>query len=165
MGTAVRAQPSRERQVQAVFLFNFAQFVQWPETSFMTPDSPLIIGVLGHDPYGATLDDVVRGEQVGGRALEVRRFQRVEDAVECHILYVSRSEEARFDRIFAALQGRALLTVGDADGFALQGGMIRFVTERGRIRLRVNLEAAREAGLTLSSKLLRSAEIVEGRNE
>jgi hypothetical protein len=151
----------KENAVKAVFLFNFAQFVEWPPQAFSAPQSPLVIGVLGQDPFGRLLYEAVNGEMVRGHTLVVERYRRVEEIKTCHILFISPSESEKYDDIFAKLQGRAILTVGDSEGFARRGGMIRFVTEEKRIRLRVNLAAARAAKLTISSKLLRQAEIVD----
>jgi len=151
---------SREYQVKAVFLFNFAQFVEWPTNAFPEAQTPLVIGVLGEDPFGAYLDETVRGEKVNNRSLVVERYRRVEEIKNCHVLFISRSEADRLAEILAKLKGRHILTVGDADSFAQRGGMIRFVTEKNKIRLKVNLEAAKAASLTISSKLLRPAEIV-----
>jgi len=147
-------------QVEAVFLFNFSQFVDWPPQAFSAPDAPIVIGVLGEDPFGATLDEVVRGEVVKGRALIVRRFQSIEQLTDCQILFVGRTQRNHLAPTLAMLKGRSILTVSDLDGFARDGGMIRFVLMDNKIRLRVNLEAAKAAGLTLSSKLLRPAQIV-----
>lgn len=157
----VRAAPTTS-QVEAVFLFNFSQFVDWPPQAFPEPDSPIVIGVLGSDPFDGTLDDVVRGEMVKGRPLVVRRFQHIEQLTDCHILFISRSERPRLEPIVQMLKGRSILTVSDLDEFANDGGIIGFVLMDNKIRLRVNLEAAKEAGLTLSSKLLRPAQIVGG---
>jgi|SRR5688572_10997142 len=149
-----------EYQIKAVFLFNFTQFVEWPTNAFADAQSPLVIGVLGEDPFGAYLEETVRGEKANDHPLTVQRFRRVEDITTCHVLFISRSEAARFDQIFASLKNRHTLTVGDVDGFARSGGIIRFLTEKNKIRLRINLEAAKAANLTISSKLLRPAEIV-----
>ena len=92
--------------------------------------------------------------------LAVRRYRRVDEITDCHILFVSRQEQRHVDAILDSLKGRSVLTVSDAEGFAARGGMIRFVTDHNRIRLRINLEAARAANLKLSSKLLRPAQIV-----
>lgn len=148
-------------QVKAVFLFNFSQFVDWPPAAFAGPRSPITICVLGHDPFGAALDDIVQGEIVNGRPLEVQRYRSVAELGDCHILFIDRSEQSRLGEILAQLDGRSVLTVGDSDGFARRGGMIRFMTVGNKIRLRVNLDAAQAAGLTISSKLLRPAEIVK----
>jgi hypothetical protein len=148
-----------EREVKAVFLLNFVQFVEWPSSAFAGTDSPLVIGVLGEDPFGRLLDDVVQGEVIRGRPVIVVRYRRVEDVKTCHVLYVSASEAAGYDRILTGLSGRPTLTVGETGAFTSRG-MIRFLTERNRIRLEVNLDAARKAGLTISSNLLRAARIV-----
>jgi hypothetical protein len=159
-GLAAQSAPAPEYRLKAVFLFNFAQFVEWPASAFPEPDSPLVIGVLGEDPFGAYLDETVRGETVNDHPLTVRRYRRVEEIGACHILFVSRAEQGHLGAILDSLKDRSVLTVSDADGFTRRGGMIRFVTEENRIRLRVNLEAARAANLTISSKLLRPAQIV-----
>jgi len=160
LDTSAQTGPSREYQVKAVFLFNFAQFVEWPPAAFAGANSPIVIGVLGENPFGTYLDQTLRGEKVNNRPLEVQRYQRVDEIKTCHILFISPSETERYEQIFARLQGRSILAVGDTEGFAARGGMIRFLTEQNRIRLRVNVGAAKAADLTISSKLLRAAEIV-----
>jgi hypothetical protein len=147
-------------QVKAVFLFNFTQFVDWPPEAFAKPDAPLVIGVLGDDPFGAYLDQTVGGEKVAHRALIVRRWQHAQDIGDCHILFISQSEAGRLDEIIAGLRGRSILTVGDDATFLRRGGIVRFVTESDRVKVRINVDAARASGLTISSKLLRVAEIV-----
>lgn len=149
-----------EYELKAVFLFNFAQFVEWPSTAFAAPDAPLVIGVLGTDPFGGRLEEAVQGETVQGHPLEIRRFERVEDITICHILFLGRSDGASLDGILSRLKFRPILTVGEAEQFARAGGMIGFVTEKSRIRLRINRGAAEAASLVLSSRLLRPAEIV-----
>ena len=158
--TLAQSPPDPEYQLKAVFLFNFAQFVEWPAVAFPNSETPLVIGILGEDPFGPYLDETVRGETVHDRPLVVRRFRSVAEITTCHILFISRREDRRLKGILDSLRGRSILTVSDADGFARRGGMIRFVTDHHRIRFRINLEAARAANLTLSSKLLRPAEIV-----
>src|SRR6185436_524028 len=131
-GLSAQTTPSREYQVKAVFLFNFAQFVEWPPPAFADAQAPLVIGVLGEDPFGAYLDETVRGEKVNNRPLTVQRYRRVEEIKACHVLFISQSEVDRLKEIIATLKGRNILTVGDTDGFALYGGMIRFVTEKNK---------------------------------
>ena len=151
---------SREYQLKAVFLFNFAQFTEWPADAFAKPDSPLIIGVLGNDPFGGILAETVKGEAVHGHPLEVHHFRTVEEIKTCHILYISRSEDTRLERIVAAFKGKPILTVSDIDRAAYRGAMVRFLMEQNKIRLRINLEAVKSANLNMSSKVLRAAQIV-----
>lgn len=149
-----------EYRLKAVFLFNFAQFVEWPPTALPRDDAPFVIGVLGKDPFGADLDGVVRGEAVNRHPLAVERYRDVADVRDCQILFIAASELAHLEPIMAALRGRSILTVSDADGAALHGVMIGLVRQDNRIRLRIDLQAARASNLTISSKLLRPAEIV-----
>jgi hypothetical protein len=151
---------STEYQLKAVFLFNFAQFVGWPDSAFAAPDAPLVIGILGPDPFGAYLEETVRGELVNGHPLMIRRFRTAGEVTTCHVLFVGSADRQRLESILAELGTRPILTVGEWDGFARGGGMIGFITDRNRIRLRINRQAAEAASLTLSSRLLRPAEIV-----
>ena len=157
--------PSREYQVKAVFLFNFTQFVDWPPAAFPEDTASLVIGVLGDDPFGPYLDEIVRGEQVNNRHLTVRRYRRPEDIGACQVLFISRSEDRNLGKVLTAVKGSDVLTVSDADAFASRGGMIQLATEKGKIRLKINVDAARASSLTISSKLLRSAEIVASRDD
>jgi hypothetical protein len=157
---SVYAAPS-EYQLKAVFLFNFSRFVEWPPSAFSSPDAPFVIGVFGHDPFGNQLDEATRGETVNGRQLVVRRVSDAGEAANCQILFMHRSEEARMRDVLMALDHRSTLTVSDLDRAAQRGVMIALASEDNRIRLRVNVDSARAAQLTISSKLLRSAEIVE----
>lgn len=159
-GRAAETKPAAEYQLKAVFLFHFAQFVEFPNKAFPQTDTPLVIGVLGDDPFGTYLDEVVRGESANNRRLTVERYRQPEEIKTCHILFISRSESERLEKIFAELKGRSVLTVGDMEGFAKRGGMIRFVQEKNKVRFRINIESAKAAGLTISSKLLRAAEII-----
>ncbi len=162
---AVAAEATTEYQVKAVFLFNFSHFVEWPPRALGAPNEPLVIGILGNDPFGARLDEAVRGERIDQHPLLVRRLRDVADIAGCHILYIDRSENGQLSEILAALDHRSTLTVSDLERASERGVMIQFTTENNRIRLRINPESARAAGLTISSKLLRPAEIVGASGE
>lgn len=149
-----------EYRVKAVFLFNFAQFVDWPPDAFTDPGQPFVIGVLGKDPFGAELDAVVRGETVSHRPLVVERYNNIADLHNCHILYIARSEVGHLAQILEALKGRSVLTVSDADGDDQAGVMIRLVNRSNRVGLQIDVGAAKASHLTISSKLLRPAEII-----
>jgi hypothetical protein len=150
----------QEYQVKAVFLFNFTQFVDWPAGTFADATKPIAICVLGDDPFGAYLDDAIRDERVDNRALIVRRYQRTEDIDVCQILFIAQSESGRLDAVFQRARKLHLLTVSEGRGFNEHGGMVGFITEDNHVRLRINVEAVRAAGLSISSKLLRVAELV-----
>lgn len=149
-----------EYRVKAAFLFQFTQFVDWPPEAFSTGQAPLVIGVFGEDPFGSFLDETVRGEKANGHPLAVERYRRLEEVKNCQILFVSRPETGRLGEILAALKGRDILIVGDTSDFADRGGTVQFVNQENKIRLRINLSAAKAANLTISSKLLRPATVI-----
>jgi hypothetical protein len=159
-GLSAKAAPSQEYQVKAVFLFNFAQFVDWTAKAFPETGTPLVIGILGDDPFQAYLDDVVRGEKVQNRPIIVERFRGLDDLKTCHVLFVSASQMENLDRILGSVKSKNILTVGESDFFSRRGGMVSFVMRSGKIRFQVNLEAVKAADLSVSSKLLRLADIV-----
>lgn len=158
-GSRAAAQVPEEYKVKAVFLFHFAQFVEWPAESFASSDAPMVIGVLGEDPFGEYLDEVIEGESIKGHPLQIRRFNTAEDIDKCHILFVRAEGIGQLRTVLQELEPRAMLTVGDNPAFIRAGGMIRFFSEDSKIRLQINPEAARSSGLTISSKLLRLADI------
>jgi hypothetical protein len=157
-GIASGQTTSTENNLKAVYLFHFAQFVEWPPGAFPSADSPLVIGIYGQDYLSGAVEEAVAGESVRGHKLVVKRCATLDDIEGTHILFISRSEVSRLERLLARLRGKSTLTVSDIDIFTQRGGMIRFVTEGNRVRLRINTEASDRAGLTLSSKLLRLAE-------
>lgn len=151
-----------EYQVKAVFLFNFGQFVEWPPHVYDTPQAPFVICVVGEDPFGKTLDDVVRGESIGSRSLVVRRFgdAGADDSSGCNILFVGRNDAGRLDDALKAVRGRSVLTVTDIEGAENRGAIIVLYSDNNRIRMRINLAAAKANHLVISSKLLRPAEVI-----
>lgn len=149
-----------EYQVKAVFLFNFGQFVEWPAEAFATPQSPFVICVVGDDPFGRTLDDVVRGEVIGSRVPVVRRLRDANGVSACHIAFIGRGEREVLPQALAAARGHGVLTVSDIDGAEHQGAMIVLYQDQNRIRMRINLGATRASQLVVSSKLLRPAEVI-----
>ena len=149
-----------EYRVKAAFLFNFSQFVSWPPRAFSSAGAPLVIAVLGDNPFGSDLDAIVSGERVDGHPLVVRLYSDVSQVDRCHILFITRSETSQLPEILRALRGRAILTVSDINGSARNGVMIDLVTQNSRIRMHVNVAAARASGLAISAQLLRLAQII-----
>lgn len=154
-----RTKVTREADLKAAFLYNFAQFVEWPPEAFSKPDAQFVIGVLGVDPFGVSLDQMVGNEMVRNRKIVVRRYRDLREITPCHILYISPSETAQLDQIFQVLRGKSTLTVGESGGVMERECMVRFLLVEDKLRLRINLQAATAARLTISSKLLRQAEV------
>jgi hypothetical protein len=149
-----------EQQVKAVFLFNFSHFVEWPQQAFAAPTAPFVIGVLGGEQVASQLEVAVRGEHVAQHPLQVRRLQGIADIGDCHILYIDKAEGAQLNDILSAVAGHRTLTVSDLDGASRRGVMIQLATDSNRVHLLINVDSARAAGLTISSNLLRPAQIV-----
>ena len=160
LGNAPAADAPSEYQIKAVFVFNFSHFVEWPPKEFASATAPFVIGILGEDRFGPLLDEAVRAERIDSHPLIVQRYRSAGEVGDCQILVIDRTEGPHLGEILHALNRRATLTVSELDHAAERGVMIQFVTENNRIRLRINAEAARAAELTVSSKLLRLADIV-----
>lgn len=163
---AALAQPDQpsEYDVKAAFLFNFTKFVEWPQGSFEDSQAPIVLGIVGDDPFGDSLVRMIMGQKVQGRSLIIRRERIGDDLRRCHVLFVSVSEREHAARILASVQTASVLTVSDMEGFAEAGGVMQFVTQDDRVRFLVNLDAATQARLRLSAKLLALARVI-GRSQ
>jgi len=150
-----------EYELKPVMLFNLARFVEWPAKAFAETNSPIVIGVLGHNPFGDALERAVRGEKVNGRSLVIEHYDNVRALDACHVLFICSSEKPKLAQVLSKLKGQPILTVSEIDGFSkLPGGMVRFyVNDQKKIRLRLNLQSARTEGLGVSSKLIQVAEL------
>jgi hypothetical protein len=158
----VHAQGASEYRVKAAFVYNFAKFVEWPPEAFAYDTAPLVIGIVGEDPFGNAIDQLTSGKTINGRSLTIRRLKRGQDLKACHILFISSSERNRLPEILLSLKGASVLTIADMDHFSQRGGMIGFLTEDDKVRFEINAQAANWARLRISSKLLTLAKNVKG---
>ncbi len=160
-GVALAAadEPSREYRIKAAFIYNFAKFTHWPDSSFPDVTAPLEFCVFGEDPFGGALD-AIAGKTIRGRVVAVRRVASVEAGAACHLLFISDSEARRLTGILKSLRGRPVLTIADMPDFARAGGIINLKTNQDdKVRFEINVGTAKRAGLKISSKLLNLAEI------
>ena len=153
---------SLEYQVKAAYLLNFTRYVEWPSEAFEAPGSPVMICVLGRDPFGSVLDATVLGRTTQGRSVHVRRIKSASGAESCHIVFVSRDTWRNRADLPRVLRGLGVLTVGESDEFAQAGGVIGFVLQNETVRFVVNAEARDRAGLRISSRMLSLAAAVYG---
>lgn len=160
LATFTRAQSATEYQVKSAFLYNFARFVEWPPAPGGRSAGPIVICVVGADPFEGALDSIVKGKTANGRSMEVRHVKRAEDARSCQIAFVGASEKSHIPAFLAALKDTDVVTVGETEDFARGGGMINFVLEGDRVHLEVNIDAADRAKVKISSKLLSLAKII-----
>jgi hypothetical protein len=154
----VRAEePSLEYKVKAAYLYNFVKFVAWPPRA---ASGPLVLCVAGRNPFGDALSDTVQGESVDGRPIVVRII--LEPDPGCHVVFVPNGAAA--PAYLRAARGVPVLTVGETPDFLMQGGVIDFVVDGGKVRFDINTEAASRAELKISSRLLQVARKVETRS-
>jgi hypothetical protein len=147
-----------EYLVKAGYLYNFALLVEWPTAASPEPGQPMVIGVLGNNEFADILETVVSGKRIDGHAFVVRRLKKKEFLeCRCHILFIAAQERTRIGEIVGALGSASVLTVSETPGFTSRGGMINFILEDSRVRFEANADAARHAGLNISSRLLNLA--------
>ncbi len=153
-----------EYQVKAAFLLNFAKFIEWPAAVFVDGRAPVNICVFRYDPFGASLDEVLRGKNINNRGLVARRVSEVSELGGCQLIFVSEKEEKRLVEVLSSVRGSSALVIGESEDFAQRGGGIQFFLEDQRLRFAINVDALQRAGLTASSKLLALARIVHDAN-
>src|SRR5271157_166119 len=150
-----------EYRVKLAFLYNFAQFVQWPADTFRDSGAPLTICVAGDNPFQGEIEQSLRGRTVEGHPIEVRKLNADEDPHACQMIFVRATEMKATPKILASSKGSSTLTVGEAKGFAERGGIINLTREENKLRFEVNINAAAQTRLKISSKLLTLARIVK----
>ena len=157
-----RGEAFSEYQVKAVFLYNLANFVKWPDSSLDANDDFFTIGILGDDPFGKALDRTVTDETVDGRAIRIVRYSDPAqlDKQRCQLLFIAMDLSQAYPGLYTKFGRMGILTVSDQDGFVNQGGMVNLLTSGKRIQLEINLDNASQAGLRISSKLLNLARVV-----
>lgn len=150
----------KEYEVKAAFLFQFALYVEWPASSFSDAQTPITIGLLGKDPFGDFLRKAIEGKTVNQRKLVIKHCANLDEARQCHLLFISSSVQKSLPRILAGLRNERVLTVGDVEDFASQGGIVNLVVLEKTVRFEINPSAVERAGLKISSQVLELARIV-----
>lgn len=155
------SQEVAEYAVKAAFVYDFAKFVTWPTGAFKSEDSPITICVLGQNPFGNSLSQIIAGKTLNGRGFALRHIMAAEAARGCQIIFISRSERKQLGSILAGLRTSSILTVGDTEGFAERGVMINLFLEDNRVHFEINPAAAARTRIRISSRLLSLAKIVK----
>ena len=150
-----------EYRLKAAFVSSFAGFVEWPADALKNPRDPIVICVLGENPFGTALDQAINGKNIQDRKLSVRSIADVRLAAGCQILFISSSERKHFRSILKEPQLSGVLTVGDSGNFTSEGGVIDLQVEGDKIRILINAQAAEQSRLRISSRLLSLARIVK----
>jgi hypothetical protein len=151
------AQGAGEYDVKAAFLYNFVRFTEWPSEA---DSRPMSICIIGSDPFGRALD-ALQGRPVKGKPIAVRRIRNLQEVQGCRVLFIGASEKDRLRDILATVRGFNVLTIGDTEHYARHGVMINFFVEENKVAFEINVDAVRQTDLTITSKLLRLARIVQ----
>jgi hypothetical protein len=149
--------PAPEYDVKANMLLHFTRYVKWPAETFSGPDSPVVIGILGHDPFGDIIDETVAGRTSDGRPVKISRFRSINDVKDCHLLFISYYERRRQKTYLSRLAGQPVLTVGESDGFLEAGGGINLLIVKDRVKFEVNRRDTLKVGIRVSSRMLQLA--------
>lgn len=157
--TRAQNKPALEYQVKAAFIYNFTRFISWPSSAFNSPTAPFVIGIVGNDPFGSYLEDIIAQEKVDGHPIIVQRYRDIKDINNCQILYISVGDNNKIKEIISGVAHKNVLTVGDADKFVNWGGAINFFKDDNKLRVQINKAAAKAAGVEISSKLLKISKI------
>jgi len=155
--------PEFEHEVKASFVYTVAKFVEWPDRAFERPGAPLVFEVLGEDPLEEALERAARGKTVNGHPVEVLRVADSRELSRCHVLYVGRSEAGHLQGVLDRIRGGTVLTVGELERFAEDGGVMGLRLEQNMIRFEVNVDAAERAHLSISSKILKLGTVIRER--
>ncbi|MSQ47321.1 MAG: YfiR family protein [Deltaproteobacteria bacterium] len=149
-----------EYELKAAFLYYFVKFVEWPATAFADSTTPLVLGVIGQDPFGGAFD-ALDGKTVKNRTLKIKRLAATETQCGCQVLFISPSESGRAAEIARALAAAPILTIGDnLQNIGQQGVMVNFLLVENKIRLEVNTRATSRAKITISAQVLQMAKVV-----
>jgi len=154
------ASSADEYRVKALFVYNIARFVDWPSAAFADGGSPVVVCVLGVDPFGSALDDVLQGRTVQGRPVTIRRSHDVDAA--CHVVFIAFSEHKRVEDIIDRLRSAPVLSISEVDRFTERGGMIGLTMNGSYVRFDINASAAGRAKLAMSARLMALASSVRG---
>ncbi len=161
--TAVRpgfAADSKEYQLKAAFIYNFTKFVEWPAHSFAQTNSPIIIGILGKNPFNGELEKIVNERNVNGRSIVVKNLSSPAELGSMHVVFVSAGEEEKWSGVLKSFLKNPILTVGESEKFALNTGIIGFTLQADKVRFEINQDSADEAGLKINAQLLKLATTV-----
>ncbi len=153
-----------EYHVKAEFLTKIPKFIDWPKGTFSNPNEPFIITLVGKNPFGPYLRKLVKTRKIKNRRVILRHMKEQDSLEKCHLLFIAKTEKKNLADILSLAENKPILIVGDGEKLAQKGTHISLYRKKQRIRFNINLGGARKSGLIISSKLLRLATIVYGKD-
>lgn len=151
---AARGAEADEYEVKAAYLYRFLPFVTWPEEAGITTGQPIVVAVVGEDPFGTRLKNALRGKEIDRHPIVLKHFRSFKEYQPSAVLFVSRSEQKHYGLILSRLEGQPVLVVGEGEEFCRAGGSIGFLTVDNKVRFAISQAAMRQSGLQISSKLM-----------
>lgn len=148
-----------EAQVKSAIILNMARYVDWPAESFSSDGAPITFCYSGQGALAASLPSL-QGKTVKGHPVTIRRMSNSGDSGGCHVVVIDATERRNAVTILDRTRRLPILTVGDVSGFSRNGGMVELFLQDGKVRFEINLAAARQSRLKISSQLLKVARIV-----
>lgn len=156
-----KKQDEREYTIKAGFIYNFTEFIQWPQGAFANGQEKFIIGVVGVNPFDDILDDIAAKKEIKGRGMVVEYYKSAEEIRKCHILFIASSEKDNLEKILEKVRKSPILLIGDTPDFGNKGVAFNFFVKRDKLRFEINIKHMEEAGLIAGSQLLSLGKIIE----
>lgn len=147
------AERSSEYKIKAAYLYNFVKFIRWPDSAFTDAKAPLVIGVLGENPFNGNLAPLGT-RSLGEHPIQIKEFKKLKEVKKCHLLFICESESTGLGVLLKSLKTRPIVTVGEHQDFSAQGGVIQFISVRNRLRFIINLNTAKANNIQIDAQLL-----------
>jgi hypothetical protein len=151
----------KEHDLKAAFVYNFLVFAEWPESAFKNSEAPIVVGILGKDPFDGALEKAFKDRTAHGRKIEIRQLDAARGATACQLVFIPDGEKKNLADVLAAAKDRNVLVVCESGGLAAKGAALNLVVEDKKVKIEANPAAASRAGVKLSAKLLKLARIVQ----
>lgn len=149
----------QEYEVKVGFIYNFINYVTWPEGIFADNSEPLILCLISDNPNSDVIFKL-NGKSVQGRKINVIAYSGVSCVTQSHVMFFATQDKAVIQKVLNMAHGLGILTIGEVDGFTSLGGSVNFFEESNHLRFQVNINAVKHEGLKMRSQLLGSAQIV-----
>jgi len=137
-------------QFKALFLYNFAQNISYPENSMK---EGFVITVVGEPEVAKELQTLAKSRQVGSYPLKIKETNTVESIEDSQIIYLSESRSSQMAVLETSQKSKPVLLVGNQKGLYTQGADISFIMVDGKLRFEICVTNIEAQGIKCSAKL------------
>lgn len=155
---------TQEYRLKAAFIYNFIKYTSWPEQVFADESSPIVVSIVGPDPFGKILDSTMKDKKIDGRAIVIERLAKLPETLRSHVAFTTGGVELR-KKLFLMAKDEPVLVIGDQPGDAKAGSQVGFYLEKNKVRFEVNITRVKAVKLAISSELLKLARIIRTEEE